>query len=281
MASPSSAPPQRPDDERLGGRERGADALPARGTMTFTEHATELRRRLIVSLLAVVAGAVVGYSLYDWILAILLRPLALLAQLPQADLTDAAVAEARLYINTVFEGFLVRLKVAVIAGVVMSLPVHLYNVVRFVFPALSRRERRAMGGALFASTVLLVAGFLYAYHNVIPLSVRFLTGAGFIPDGVGLLLGFERNVFFIFQLLLVFLLVFQVPILLVLLMMTGTLKRRALLASSRYAIVVIFALSALVTPPDVVSQLALGVPMVAMFFLSILVARIFGFGGEE
>ena len=273
VASPSSTAPQRPGDER-------AEAIPAGGTMTFAEHATELRRRLIVSLLAVIAGAVVGYTIYEGVLLILLRPLELLAQLPQADLTDTAVAEARLYINTIFEGFLVRLKVAVVTGVVISLPVHLYNVVRFVLPALSVRERRAMGGALFASTVLLVAGFLYAYHNVIPLSVRFLTSVGFIPDGVGLLLGFERNIFFIIQLLLVFLLVFQVPILLVLLLMTGTLKRRALLASSRYAVVVIFALSALVTPPDVVSQLAVAVPMVAMFFLSILVARIFRFGGD-
>ena len=188
--------------------------------------------------------------------------------------------DAYLFINTIFEGFLVRVKVALIAGVVLSLPVHLYNAVRFVFPGLTLRERRAISGALAASFVLLLAGFLYSYYSVIPLSVRFLVSSGFTPPGVGLLLNFGRNVFFVFQFLLVFLLVFQVPIVLVVLMMTGAVTRRALLRASRYAVVAIVALSAVVTPPDVVSQVSLAVPMVAMFFLSILVAKLFGFGAE-
>jgi sec-independent protein translocase protein TatC len=243
--------------------------------MTFIEHATELRRRLVVSIIAVIGGTAAGYLLYEPVLLFMLRPLDQLASLTQSEASDA-----RLFINTVFEGFLVRLKVAFISGIAVSLPVHLYNVIRFVFPGLSRREKRTVAAALLASSILLAAGFFYSYYNVIPLSVKFLTGAGFMPPGVGLLLGFDRNVFFIFQFLLVFLLVFQIPIVLVLLMMTGALKRRALLRSSRYAVVAIFALSAAVTPPDVVSQVSLAVPMVGMFFLSILVARIFGFGGD-
>ena len=110
--------------------------------------------------------------------------------------------------------------------------------------------------------------------------MRFLVSTGFIPPGVELWLNFQRNVFFVFQFLLVFLLVFQIPILLVVLMMTGVVTRRALLRASRYAVVGIFALSAVVTPPDVVSQVSLAVPMVGMFFLSILVAKLLGFGAE-
>ena len=247
----------------------------ARGTMPFLEHAAELRRRLITSLLAVLLAAIVCYLFYEPVLAVLLRPL---ESLPSAAESDADAEY--LFINTIFEGFLVRVKVALIAGAVLSLPVHLYNLVRFIFPGLTRRERRAVMATLTASFVLLLAGFLYSYYSVIPLSVRFLVSGGFIPPGVGLLLNFQRNVFFVFQFLLVFLLVFQIPILLVVLMMTGVVTRHALLRASRYAVVCIFALSAVVTPPDVVSQVSLAVPMVGMFFLSILVAKLLGFGAE-
>ena len=244
--------------------------------MPFLQHAAELRRRLLISLLAALAAAIGCYAFYEPVLAILLRPL---DAVPDLAATEGGGA-AYLFINTIFEGFLVRVKVALIAGVVLSLPVHLYNVVRFIFPGLTLRERRAISAALAASFALLLIGFFYSYYSVIPLSVRFLTSSGFTPPGVGLLLNFGRNVFFVFQFLLVFLVVFQVPIVLVVLMMTGAVTRGALLRASRYAVVVIFALSAVVTPPDVVSQVSLAVPMVGMFFLSILVAKLFGFGAE-
>lgn len=250
---------------------------PARDAMPFLQHAAELRRRLITSLAAALLAAAACYLFYEPVLAVLLRPL---QSLPGAADAAPEADAAYLFINTIFEGFLVRVKVALIAGAVLSLPVHLYNVVRFIFPGLTGRERRAVTATLAASFLLLLAGFFYSYYSVIPLSVRFLASGGFIPPGVGLLLNFQRNVFFVFQFLLVFLLVFQIPILLVVLMMTGVVTRRALLRASRYAVVLIFALAAVVTPPDVVSQVSLAVPMVGMFFLSILVARLLGFGEE-
>lgn len=250
---------------------------PVRGTMPFLEHAAELRQRLLISLAAVLLAAIACYLFYEPVLAVLLRPL---ESLPDEASAAPEAEAAYLFINTIFEGFLVRVKVALIAGAVLSLPVHLYHLVRFIFPGLTGRERRAVTATLAASFVLLLAGFLYSYYSVIPLSVRFLVSGGFIPPGVGLLLNFQRNVFFVFQFLLVFLLVFQIPILLVVLMMTGAVTRRALLRASRYAVVLIFALSAVVTPPDVVSQVSLAVPMVGMFFLSILVAKLLGFGAE-
>ena len=133
---------------------------------------------------------------------------------------------------------------------------------------------------MVASFILLLLGFFYSYYSVIPLSVQFLVSAEFIPTGVGLLLNFQRNVFFVCLFLIIFLIVFQTPILLVVLMMTGIVTRRRLLSISRYVVVFIFALSAVVTPPDVISQISLAVPMVGMFFLSILVGRMLKFGVE-
>ncbi len=237
--------------------------------MTFLEHAEELRRRVIVSLAAAAVAAGVCYALHESILDLLLAPL---------EPIRARLGEQQLYATSLFEGFLVRVKVALLAGVVVSLPVHGYNVVRFVFPALQPRERRVIAGSLAVSLALVCAGFLYGYYRVVPLSVEFLTGPGFVPERVGLLLSYDRNVFYLLQLLLVFALVFQMPVVLLLLLRAGVVTRRGLLRFSRFAIVGMFALAALVTPPDVVSQISLALPMVGMFFLTILIARIFRLG---
>lgn len=237
--------------------------------MTFLEHAEELRRRVIVSLAAALVAAAVCYALHEAILDLLLAPL---------EPIRARLGEQQLYATSLFEGFLVRVKVALLAGVVVSLPVHGYNVVRFVFPALQPRERRVIAGSLAVSLALVCAGFLYGYYRVVPLSVEFLTGPGFVPERVGLLLSYDRNVFYLLQLLLVFALVFQMPVVLLLLLRAGVVTRRGLLRFSRFAIVGMFALAALVTPPDVVSQISLALPMVGMFFLTILIARIFRLG---
>lgn len=239
-------------------------------TMPFLDHLRELRRRLIVSLAAVAAAAVAAYVFFDPIVAFLFRPF--------RGIEALASQEQLLFVTSLFEGFLVRLKAALLAGVVFSLPVHVYNLVRFVFPGLTVRERKVVLWALGVSFGLTVVSFYYGYFQVIPVSLRFLSGSGFVPRNVGLLLSYHRNVFLIFQFLLVTLIVFQLPVLLEVLMIMGVVSRRRLLRSSRYVVVGIFVLAAVVTPPDFVSQLSLALPLVALYFLSILVARIFHFG---
>ena len=243
--------------------------------LPFVEHVKELRLRLIVSTVALIMSSILTYFFYESILSIILMPINEIFVEKKPDSVSNY-----LFVNTLFEGFLVRIKISIIAGIVMSLPVHLFNSIRFVFPGLHRAERKKVALTICISFLLLVIGFFYAYYSVIPLSVQFLSNSSFIPTGVGILLGFSRNVFFVLQLLIVFLIVFQIPILLVVLMMTGTLTRRTLLKASRFAIVAIFILSAIVTPPDIVSQIGIAFPMVGMFFLSILVAKIFRFGDD-
>ena len=240
-------------------------------TMPFLEHLRELRRRLIVSLLAVCVGAVVSFVFFDSIIALLFRPF---AGLP------ANTGDQTLYINTIFEGFLIKIKVVLLSGLILSLPVHLYNGVKFVFPGLSASEKRVVAIALAASFTLLIVSSYYGYFKVIPISVRFLTAAGFIPDNVGLLLNYGRNVFYIFQFLLVTVVLFQLPILIEILMILNLVQRKTLVRASRFVVVGVFVLSAILTPPDFVSQLSLALPLVALYFLAILIARIFHFGEE-
>lgn len=232
------------------------------------EHLRELRARIIISAAAILLGSVAGFLLYDAILAFFSAPFRGLDQ----------VLDNTFYIHSIFEGFTVKIRLSVVAGVTFSFPVHLYNIVRFVFPGLTTRERRIVTATICSGAVLAVLAFYYGYVHMIPISVRFLTGIGFIPPDVGLLLGYGRNVFYVLQILLLLLLLVQVPVLLEILMVLNVVKRKTLLRAWRYVLMAIFPLAALFTPPDFVSQLTVAIPLIALFFLTILIARIFHFG---
>jgi sec-independent protein translocase protein TatC len=133
---------------------------------------------------------------------------------------------------------------------------------------------------LLVSFVLIIFSFYYSYYRIIPLSVRFLTSSHFIPVDVGMLLNYNRNIFYILQFIFITLVVFQTPIILEILLIMNVVQRRTLLLISRYVIVGIFVLSAIITPPDFISQISLTVPLVGLYFLTILIAWIFKFGEE-
>jgi sec-independent protein translocase protein TatC len=240
------------------------------GEMPFLEHLQELRKRIIVSMIAVLCAAVLSYVFFDPIVAFLFEPF--------RNIEALQLREQILFVNTIFEGFLVRLKVAILAGIVFSLPVHLFNIIRFILPGLTGRERKIIFTALIASFCLIVLSFYYGYFKVIPISIAFLSSSGFIPEHVGLLLNYGRNIFVIFQFLLITIIMFQLPIILEILMIMNLLSRRALLKASRFIVVGIFVLAAIVTPPDFISQISLALPLAGLFFLTILIARIFDFG---
>jgi sec-independent protein translocase protein TatC len=241
--------------------------------MHILDHLRELRQRVIGSLIALVIGAAVAFLFADPIVALFTAQF--------ENMAAESSLEARLFLGNVTEGFVIRLKLALIAGAVLALPVILYNIIRFIFPGLKKRERRATLIALVVCLLLAVGGFSYAYTQIIPLSIGFLTSGEFVPDRVGVLLNYASNVNFVLQLLLIAVLLFQLPVVMVTLMRLRVLSRRAALRASRYVIVAILLLSAILTPPDVISQVFLAVPLVGLYFLAILVARIFRFGAEE
>lgn len=240
--------------------------------MSLLEHLRELRLRIIISLIAAGGLSVVAYIFFNPIVAFLFQPFRRVNALSARD--------EILFVNSLFEGFVVRIKVSILAGIVFSLPVHIYNLIRFVLPGLLPRERRIILASVAVSFVLVVSSFYYGYFQVIPLSLQFLSGSGFIPANVGILLNYGKNIFVIFQFLLLTVLVFQLPLVLEILLILNLVSRRGLWKASRYVIVGIFVLAAIVTPPDFVSQLSLALPLVALFLMTILVAKIFNFGGR-
>ncbi|MEW5818304.1 MAG: twin-arginine translocase subunit TatC [Spirochaetota bacterium] len=238
--------------------------------MTILEHIKELRKRIIISLCAITCCGILAYILYAPIVTILFKPF---------ELINSMNTENKLFVTTLFEGFLTKIKISAVAGIILSFPVHLYNFIRFVFPGLTSKEKKVIVIGLSVSFILILISFYYSYFKVIPLSVKFLMSTGFIPARVGMILNFEKNIFYILQFIFISLVVFQTPILLELLLIMNVFSRKALLKASRFVIVGIFVAAAILTPPDFISQLSLAVPLVVLYFLTILIAKIFRFGG--
>jgi sec-independent protein translocase protein TatC len=235
------------------------------GTMSFLDHVRELRKRLVISLVAIGFGAIFGYALYHQYVPWFIEPF----------------GEEDLIIPEVQQGFTLRIKVACYVGIIFSFPVHLYNLVAFILPALTQKERRYVGGFLAGSLVLMTIGGYLAYFQILPLAVSFLKGEAFVPAGVETQLFYDRCLMFVFQIVLAFMALFQLPLILLLLMAMNVIKRSFLLRTSRVVIIIVFVISALVTPPDIVSQVGLACPLILLFYLAILIAKVLKFGEDE
>jgi sec-independent protein translocase protein TatC len=232
-------------------------------------HLRELKIRLFVSMIALIVGSVACFVFYNRIFELFYEPFANIEK----------TFGATLFITTIFEGFVTKLKLSIVAGLVVSFPVHMFNLVRFIFPGLTKKEKKVVGFSLLASFFLIVFAFYYCYFYLIPMTVQFLTGAGFVPKNVGMLLNYGKNIFYILQFLLLILAIFQAPVLMEILMILNILKRRTLLKISRYVVFIVTVVAAAVTPdPTFISQLGVAVPLTALYFLALLIARIFHFG---
>ena len=225
-----------------------------RESMTVVEHLEELRRRLFVCLAAVALGAVAAYSQAGRVLAWLARPV------------------GHLVFLSPFEAFTAYLHIACIGGVVLALPVVGYQVWRYVSPALTARERRWLAGGVVASAALFATGVAVGYFVVIPLGMRFLLG--FASETVQPMLSVGNYVSTVGWMLLAFGAAFQLPIVLFLLTMFGVVTPHQLAQWRPYAIVALFVIAAALTPgPDMLSQIALAIPMWILFELSLWFAR--------
>ena len=239
-------------------------------TAHILSHLSELRRRIIYSLVSLIVLAAAAFVFYEPLIELLKRPFDHVAL--------SGEVSSRLVVHTVTEGFLVRLRIAALGGVILALPIIGYNALRFIFPGLYPRERKAVATALVASTALAIGGFVYSYVQLLPISLRFLTESGFIPDDVGVILSYRESLGFVLQILLITVLLFQLPVVVLLLLKLNVLERATALKAGPYVLVALFTLSAVLTPPDIISQVGLAIPLGGLYFLAILVARIFRLG---
>ena len=241
------------------------------GEKPFVAHLREFRMRLIWSVIVLFLFFPICYYYYDFFVAFLTRPFVLLL---------GAQEEKSLFVNSVLEGFSSKIKISLLMSLIFSSPFHLYQALRFVLPALYPRERKIIISVLAISFFLVFASVYYSYEKIIPISIDFLLGAGFIPKDVGLLLNFQTNIFFIFQFIIAGLVVFQFPVLLLVLLALNILSLVWVKKMFRYIVVVVFLLAAMITPPDPISLLALALPLVGMFLGVVLIASIFRLGSH-
>ncbi len=237
--------------------------------MPLLEHLLELRRRLMFASL----GFVVAFALCYWvsldIYDVLMRPLARV-------MAEVGGTQRMIY-TALTEGFFTQVKVAAFGALFLSFPVVASQIWMFIAPGLYKKERRAFLPFLVASPILFVMGAMLVYFLIIPMAWKFLLGFQTHGGETVLPIQLEARVgeylSLIMTLIFAFGVSFQLPVLLTLLARAGLVSSAALVSKRRYAIVVAFIVGAVLTPPDVVSQIGLAVPLMLLYEGSIVACR--------
>jgi len=232
--------------------------------LPFTVHLEELRKRLIICCAAVGIGFLVCYGFKDKIFEFVAIPL--IASLPEDN--------SWMIFTGVTEAFFTYLKVSFLAGIFLSLPVIFYQLWAFISPGLYSKERMVIFPFVVFSTLFFVTGAAFGYFVVFPFGFQFLLG--FATDTIRPFPSLKEYLSFATKLLLAFGLVFELPLITYFLAKTGMITHRTLAKNRRYFIVLAFVGSAMLTPPDVVTQLLMAGPLLILFEISVMVARVFG-----
>jgi sec-independent protein translocase protein TatC len=231
-------------------------------------HLLELRARLLKSILGV---------------ALVFLPMAFFAQdlysLLAAPLLKLMPHGTSMIATEVASPFLAPFKLSAVAALFVALPWVLYQVWAFVAPGLYRSEQRLVAPLLVSSTLLFYAGVAFAYFLVLPAVFRFTLA--FAPEGVAVMTDINHYLGFVLSLFVAFGLTFEVPVAIVLLVWSGFVTPAALASKRDYVIVGVFVVAAIVTPPDVVSQISMAIPMYLLFEIGIVAARFMVPGSKQ
>jgi sec-independent protein translocase protein TatC len=235
--------------------------------MTVVEHLDELRRRLIICAIAVGIGSIAGFVLFRPILEVLQRPYeTALASLPRTITRD-------LIVTTPTEPFLAFLKIGLFSGLMLALPVILYQLWRFVTPGLTTRERRLAIPFVLSSLILFVGGAVFAFA-ILPRGLAFLFSFG--GDNLVPLLTIDRYLSFVFFLTMAFGLSFEFPVLLIFLAAARIVSSAQMRRWRRYVYFGAVVFAAVVTPTqDPYTMLLMWIPLVLLYEGALLVARLF------
>jgi len=232
--------------------------------LPITDHLAELRTRIIRILLAWVVGGVVAWNFSEQIFGFLLEPA--VAALGGGERTLQAIAPTEI--------FFTYLKCAVLAGFIFALPVIFWQIWAFVSPGLYVNEKKTLVPFVLVSCLLFVGGATFGYTQVFPLMFNFFTGfdSEFVKSAWTM-----REVFALTaRLFLAFGVAFELPVVVFFLSLAGIVDAPTLFRGTPYAVLGVFVSAAILTPPDWVSQIFLGIPMVVLYLVGVGVAYLFG-----
>ena len=225
-------------------------------SMPFLDHLEELRWRLLKSIIAVIVTTAAALYFSDELFRLIVIPL----------------GEIKLHVTEITASFYAYLKVTLITGVIVALPVVFYQLWSFIGPGLYASERRAVLPMVVVSTLLFVVGAGFCWILVLPLAIKLLTG---FSEGLFVaIITVDSYISFAGLMLIAFGLAFQLPVLAYFLASIGILGSRFLSKGRRFAIVIMLIVGAILTPADVFTQLALAVPLYLLYEVSIIIVRI-------
>ena len=237
---------------------------------SFVDHLTELRSRLIKSIIFVFIFFVISYTFAENIYNFLVQP--------YANAVKGDEINRRLIFTALHETFLTYLKVAFFAAIFITSPIVLTQIWKFIAPGLYKNEKKALLPYLVATPTLFLLGGMLVYYLVMPLAIKFFLSfettaqVGTLP--IQLEAKVNEYLSLIMKLIFAFGLSFQLPVLLSLLARVGFVDSEYLKKRRRYVIVIIFAVAAILTPPDPITQIGLAIPLLILYELSILSVKI-------
>ncbi len=222
--------------------------------MGFLEHLEELRGRIIKSLFSIILFSIAAYFFSERLIDFISKPI------------------PELYFMSPTEAFAIRIKLSLIAGIILSVPLIFYHLWQFVVPGLFEREIKLVVPVVLASTIFFLIGATFCFLLVLPLSIKFLLGFG--TEKLKPMIKIGDYVSFVSYLILAFGAVFELPVIAYFLGKLGIITPETLKRGRRYAIVGMLVMSAFITPPDMFSQLMLTGPLYFLYEVSIVVVRI-------
>jgi|TARA_B100002052_G_scaffold290349_1_gene308848 sec-independent protein translocase protein TatC len=237
---------------------------------SFVSHLTELRKRLIHSLIFICGIFILGYIFAESIYNFLVNPF--------AKAVEGDGVDRRLIFTALHETFITYLKVAFFTAIFLGSPIFLVQIWKFVAPGLYKNEKKALLPYLIATPILFLLGGMLIYYLVMPLAIKFFLSFETVGQSNTLPIQLEAKVneylSLIMRLIFAFGLSFQLPVLLNLLARIGVIDSEYLKIRRKYFIVIIFAAAAILTPPDPITQIGLAIPLLILYELSILSVKL-------
>ncbi|MGB2698417.1 MAG: twin-arginine translocase subunit TatC [Candidatus Zixiibacteriota bacterium] len=221
--------------------------------MGFLDHLEEFRSRIIKCLVSILIFSIVAYFFSDFVIDFLARPV------------------TKVYFMSPTEAFAVRIKMSIILGIILSIPVIFYQFWQFVVPGLFESEVKAVVPAVLFSTLFFIMGGTFCFFLVMPMAIKFLMGFG--TDKLEPMIRIGAYISFISYTTLAFGIVFELPVVAYFLGKLGIITDKTLRKGRRYAILGILILAATITPPDIFSQVMLAVPLYFLYEVSIVVLK--------
>ena len=238
--------------------------------VTFVGHLTELRSRLVKSFLFLFASFIICYFFSAEIYSFLVKP--------YSNAINESNLDRRLIFTALHEAFLTYLKVAFFASIFITSPIILTQLWKFIAPGLYKNEKKALLPYLILTPLLFLLGGMLVYYLIMPLAIKFFLGFESAADAGTIAIELEAKVneylSLVMRLIFAFGISFQLPIILSLLARIGVIDANYLKTRRKYVVVIIFAIAAILTPPDPITQIGLALPLLILYELSILAVKI-------